>query len=267
MFSFRSIYFDDKPRTGRIIDIFDAPDPSQNVALFFIHGGGWKGGSRSIFHPIIHAYCARGFDCASVDYRLSGVDVFEQVADVREGLDLFIDDLSRRKRPTKVLLIGSSAGAHIALLTGLTKPQECGTPAKVLLHQLQIVGIAVQAAPFTFEPWDDIFPAGWQAMQAAVGAPYDGNAERFRKASPMTYINQDSPPIFSLYAENEHMFPHEQCEEFARKYRECGNIFHEKIYPRTEHGFFYSLDRWQQCEAFEDIAAFAADPCNMNSDR
>ena len=38
MTCFQSIYFDDKPQQGRIIDLFPAINPAHDIALFFIHG-------------------------------------------------------------------------------------------------------------------------------------------------------------------------------------------------------------------------------------
>lgn len=254
---FQSIYFDATPTEGRIVDIFEAPEPSQQVALFFVHGGGWRAGSRTIFHSIIHEYRKLGFDCASTDYRLKGVHIFDQVGDVRTGLDIFAGNLTRRNRPAKVLLIGSSAGAHLALLTGLSKADECGAAQTPLQNYPQIAGIAVQAAPFTFEPWPDIFPAIWSSMQNIVGKTYEDAKVLFQQASPIHYVRPGSPPMFNQHAENEHMFPQELYVQFEQKMRECGNRCTQKIYPRTEHGFFYALDRWQQRAAFEDIREFA----------
>jgi acetyl esterase/lipase len=264
MIPFQSIYFDETPIEGRIVDIFEALKPSQKVALFFVHGGGWRGGSRTIFHSIIHEYRKLGFDCASTDYRLSGTTIFDQVGDVRTGLDIFAVNLASRNRPSKVLLFGSSAGAHLALLTGLAKPEECGAPLTPLQHHPQIAGIAVQAAPFTFEPWPDIFPAIWSSMQNAVGASSPDAKVLFEQASPIHYVRPGSPPVFNLHAENEHMFPHELYLQFEQKMNECGNSVQQKLYPKTEHGFFYALDRWQQREAFEDIYAFAQNLAEAN---
>jgi acetyl esterase/lipase len=120
-----------------------------------------------------------------------------------------------------------------------------------------IVGVAVQAAPFSFEPWDDIFPTVWTAMQSAVGQEYSGHKELFRRACPIHHLRSGLPPVFALHAENEHMFPHELYQRFAAISEALGNDVREKIYPRVEHGFFYSLERWQQREAFEDILEFA----------
>src|SRR5690606_31869067 len=130
--------------------------------------------------------------------------------------------------------------------TGLATAQQCGMPATPLQYQPHIAGIAVQAAPFTFEPWPDIFPAIWSAMQEAVGQPYDAAKVLFQQASPQHYVRPGSPPVFYLHAENEHMFPLDLYTAFAAKMQRCGNATHSKTYPRTEHGFFYSLDRHQQ---------------------
>jgi acetyl esterase/lipase len=257
MIPFKSIYFDEEPREGRILDIFEAADSAREIAFFFVHGGGWEGGSRSIFHQIIHEYVKSGFDCASTDYRLKDVTIFDQVADIRVGLDIFAADLAKRNRPQKVLLIGSSAGAHLALLTAFAKPEECGMPDRPLTFACDIAGIAVQSAPFTFKPWQDIFPGIWQSMQSAVGAPYCDHEELYRQVSPVHYIRTGMPPLFALHAENEEMFPHEIYTRFAERSLQYGNVVQEKMYPRTEHGFFYSLERWQQREAFEDIREFA----------
>lgn len=183
---------------------------------------------------------------------------------MRTGLDLFARNLATRNRPSKVLLIGSSAGAHLALLTGLSKPDECGVSQTPLQHHPQIAGIAVQAAPFTFEPWPDIFPAIWSSMQNAVGKSYDDAKVLFQQASPIHYVRPGSPPVFNLYAENEHMFPQELYVEFEQKMTECGNVCRQKTYPKTEHGFFYALDRWQQRQAFEDIREFAQKIADSN---
>jgi hypothetical protein len=39
MIPFKSIYFDDEPREGRILDIFEAADPTRQTAFFFVYGG------------------------------------------------------------------------------------------------------------------------------------------------------------------------------------------------------------------------------------
>lgn len=256
MWPYRSIYFDRKPVPGRVVDIFEAEGEKKDIAWFFIHGGGWTGGSRTNHHFIIRELTAMGFDCGSTDYRLSGVNAFDQVADIRVGLDLFVQDLARRNRPAKIVLYGVSAGAHLTLLTGLAKPEECGLPDAPLAAPFEISGMIVEACPFTFEPWEDIFPHIWTSMQRIAGVPYAKDPAVYVKASPVTYVRAGMPPIFVSHAGNEHMFPVEQSEEFAAKAKAVGARFESKLYPRVEHGFFFALDRPQQREFFQDMLTF-----------
>jgi acetyl esterase/lipase len=256
MWSFRSLYFDPRPVSGRIVDLFDGEGPARSVAVFFVHGGGWTGGSRANYHFAIREFTARGYDCASTDYRLTGVNIFDQVADVREGLECFIDDLGRRGRATRVVLAGQSAGAHLALLAALAPPEQCGAPATPLRLRPNVAGVMAEAAPYTFVPWEDIFPHIWKAMQRIVGRAYEKSPELYDRASPIRYVTPSSAPVLCLHAGNEHMFPREQMMRFVESMEAAGVRCTVKDYPRVEHGFFYSLDRPQQRAALEDQAAF-----------
>jgi len=154
---------------------------------------------------------------------------------------------ARGRRP-HIAIIGTSAGAHLAAMAALTSPAQAPS--------YRITAVCLQATPFTFEPWTDIFPAIWGDMQRAIGTPYDSDPTRYRQASPISHIRPGQPPIFALHAEDEHMFPLDLTEHFATESRALGNTVEIKTYPRTEHGFFYNLDRWQQREAFDDILSF-----------
>ena len=43
-FSYESIYFDNPIQTGRVMDIFMPEKVTREIALFFVHGGGWAAG-------------------------------------------------------------------------------------------------------------------------------------------------------------------------------------------------------------------------------
>lgn len=248
MIPFRSIYFDDPPVDDRCIDLFEAKMSDRPAALFFVHGGGWKSGSRSNFHRIALAFCERGYECACTGYRLRGATVFDQVDDLRQGLSIFATDLTRRGKTADIILIGTSAGAHLALLAALS--EQSGVPP------YRIAGLCLQATPVTFEPWADIFPAIWENMQSAIGVPFSARPDLYRQASPLHHVRKGIPPTFFLEAEHEHMFPLVLTKLFARKARACGAYCQWKVYPRTEHGFFYGLERRQQAAAFQDILSF-----------
>ncbi len=258
-------YLDRPIVTGRVWDLIEPADgtDSESVAFFFIHGGGWRSGSRDRFHTIIENLTERGYVCASTDYRIAqSTRVAEQVADVRQSYGRFVQWLKGAGRPEKVVVFGSSAGGHLALLLGLAEPGACGDelpadPALAAASCIRPAGVAVQAAPVTFEPWDDIPPCSWGPIQRAVGTPYDERPDLYRAASPIRYVNDHSPPVFVLDAEYEHMFPAPVTQQLVDRMREAGRRVEYKVYPSTEHGFFYDITRRQQIEALEDLVAFA----------
>lgn len=231
------------------MDIFPLDGEDGGIGLFFVHGGGWKAGTRGVYHSIMREFARNGVECASTEYRLGPGELFAQISDVREGLRIFLADRAARSLSPKVVLTGCSAGAHLALMAAL----EPGGRAE---FQENIVGVSIQAPALSFEPWEDIFPPIWQAMQEVVGSPYEDAPDLYQRASPMRCLHRDMPPVLILHAEYEHMFPLEMAQEFQRQAKGLGRNVEIKHYPRTEHGFFYSLDRWQQKQAFHDILAF-----------
>lgn len=249
MFEYRAVYFDSPPQVGRAMDIFEHESP-EAPSVFFVHGGGWKAGSRTTFHPLMTALLREGLSSASTDYRLRAGGIKNQIDDVQTGLRIFCEDRRQRGCNPAVVIHASSAGAHLALLAVMSLPSGNANWLK------QIKGLALQAAPLTFEPWLDEFPAIRSCMTEIVGVPYEANPDLYRDLSPIHNLHPQVPPIFLMHAENEHMFPLFLSEEFQREAEACGVAVKLKIYPRTEHGFLYSLERWQQKEAFADLVTF-----------
>ena len=263
-FEFKSYYFDDPIVPGRAVDVMLPRSVSRDIALFFVHGGGWTGGSRANYHAIMRAFNRKGFVCASTDYRLcvpgGSTTILDQITDIRHGYCLFADFLMNSGRPVKIIVNGSSAGAHLAALLALASPGKCGEAIKFkgmdIVEWIPPVAAVLQATPVFFEPWPDIFPRGWTAMQTAMGVPYKGNAKLYRKVAPYNYISKSSCPVFFMEAECEHMFPLKFIVQFIKKMRSIGRRAEYKSYSNAEHGFFYDVTRRQQKEAFADILQF-----------
>lgn len=258
---FQSNFLDEPIMTERVIDIFEPVANEEKTAIFFIHGGGWQAGSRSVYHKIMKSYADRGFRSASADYRIDGANIFDQIADVRHAYDSFVSYLKNKGKPVNILVFGASAGAHLAALLALAEPGECGEPLTVGDRQyenewVKPIGVALQSTPVTFIPWDEMFPAIWNAMQCIVGIPYDTDPEPYKKVSPANYVDKDNPPVFFMEAENEHMFPRRLTLNMVDLLMSKGVKSRCKVYRNVEHGFFFDLNRKRQEEAFIDIIDF-----------
>lgn len=253
-----SLYFDDPFVAGRAMDIFMPDEVKSPVSLFFVHGGGWGAGSRGGYHTLMQEFKKHGFVCASTDYRLTGQGgrILDQVTDVRRGYDLFTSFLKEKNLPNDIFVIGSSAGDHLGALFSWSKPGECGEKNELDNPWKPPVGVSLHAPGLTFEPWEDIFPQIWDSMQAAAGVSFDDDPELYKKISPVEYLSEDTCPTFFLLAENEHIFPNEFAIEIAERMKGLGVRAEWKVYDKVEHGFFYSLSRRQQKEAFADVLNF-----------
>jgi acetyl esterase/lipase len=262
-FSYESIYLDKPIIAGRALDIFMPEKITQNIALAFVHGGGWSAGSRQQLHTIMESFCDKGFICASFGYRLNNVNGFAQVTDLRHAYDYFVSFLKEHQHSLKIVTYGSSAGAHLSGLMALAAPGECGEELEfngVCLKNdwVRPVGSMFQAAPVLFEPWEDIFPPSWDCFQRVAGVAWDKHPEVYKRLAMMEYISPKTQALFFLNASDEHMFPIRFTEQLAEKLRTLGGTCLTKTYQDAEHGFFYELTRRRQKEAFTDILEFIA---------
>ncbi len=205
-------------------------------------------------HDIMTAFFQRGYPCVSLDYRLKDADPAVQVGDIREGMALADHHLRMQGIEQPFVLYGSSAGGHLALLAGLAAQGACGESFRGATPG--VAGVAVSCAAITFEPWDEMFPESWNAICEAVGVPYAEEPERYRRFSPRRYGDSDSPPLFFLLGECEHMFPNDQTIEWVGQLKALGARADYRIYPAAEHGFFYAMSRRSQRMACTDLLRF-----------
>ena len=102
----------------RVIDV-QVPDSPSRRCVVLLHGGFWRDRyRRDLMEPLAGALVERGLVTCNVEYRRvgSGGGIPETVDDVASALDL-VDSLSREHPGGfgPVVLVGHSAGAHLAL--------------------------------------------------------------------------------------------------------------------------------------------------------
>lgn len=105
------------------LDFHPAHDTTEPAALIvFVHGGAWRNGDRVSGAGRFKTphFTGQGYHFASIDYRLvPGATVEQQAQDVADAL---AELLARADRlaidRSRVVLMGHSAGAHLAALVG-----------------------------------------------------------------------------------------------------------------------------------------------------
>jgi acetyl esterase/lipase len=197
------------------LDLFvpkDAPGPLP--ALVLLHGGGWSKGSYQLCRPFAPDFAARGYVVAAVGYRLAPRHKFPaQIEDAKCAVRWLRANAQRYHIDgDRIGVLGFSAGAHLALLLGLTEAKDGLEGAGGNPEQSS----AVQAVVNISGPTDFTRP-GWTPLIEAVIADFMGGsrqqlAEAYRAASPLSYVHRGAPPVLTIHGTDDSVVPYEQAE-------------------------------------------------------
>lgn len=172
---------------------------AQRPVLLWIHGGGWRGGSRSEECPALPLLDS-GYVVASIDYRLSQqapwpAQLYDAKAAVR-WLRAHAEVL--RLDTARVVAWGTSAGAHVAAMLGVTSPgdslegrvgADTGTTSRVR-------AVVDYYGPTNFLEFVPRRWTPWSSVGQLLGCGVAKCLERARLASPVTYASPGDPPFF-----------------------------------------------------------------------
>jgi acetyl esterase/lipase len=202
-----------------------APSSSPRPGILFVHGGGWSSGDRSLHSADIEEAARRGYVAATIDYRLAAIDELGQVSnpfptqlfDVKCAIRWMrsnADELG--VDPSRIGLVGASAGAHLSLLAGLT-----GDDFFAEAEELPGVSNEVQVVVNVYGPTDLIrlyqtSPDLTVTLQVVFsGDPTDSAvAELYAAASPATYVYDDMIPVLTMHGTADLLVPYEQATTF-----------------------------------------------------
>ena len=104
------------------LDLWTPQGTQRAPLVMFVHGGGWKRGSKdnAVSRALPAHLLAQGYAFAAIDYRLvPGASVEQQAGDVAAALAALLarsDSLGIDRG--RVVLMGHSAGAHLVALVG-----------------------------------------------------------------------------------------------------------------------------------------------------
>src|SRR6516165_9000188 len=100
------------------LDLYLPKGAKDYPTLFFIHGGGWTGGSRSGYDKIGRTFARNGVAFVSTGYRLSPrVQHPAHIQDVAKGFAWTVANIKKYGGKADLIFVsGHSAGGHLAAL-------------------------------------------------------------------------------------------------------------------------------------------------------
>ena len=200
-------------------------------ALLAIHGGGWRGGTKVDYGRSLVPLVREGFVVIAVDYRLSrpGFPSWPgNLEDVRAAVR-WVRAHSRALGidPRRIAAIGSSAGAHLALLLGsFSVENPSGVSAVIDFYgptDLRLLG--VETAP-TFEP-----------VKVLLGASLQAAPRLYIEASPLLRVSRETPPTLALHGSDDALIPLEQSIMLVEALKNFGVPNRLIVVESARHGF------------------------------
>jgi len=213
------------------------PDGPMPIAILF-HGGGWVTGSKDEIALDVLPYLVMGFAVANVDYRLARVATAPAaVQDSRCALRWVIRHATQYGLDVdRLVLVGSSAGAHLALMAALAPvsagfdglcPGDEPLRAAAVINFFGVIDVAELLG--SANPRD--FAGGWMGGGAEL-------ADLARRVSPITYVGKGSPPIFTAHGDADPVVPFAQAKRLHEALDRAG--VPNRLFPlrRGGHGDF-----------------------------
>lgn len=233
------------------LDFYAATGPGPHPVLVHIHGGSWTAGDASQLPGVNHYLAPRGVSVAAITYRLAPDHIHPaQLDDVGAALDWL---QSQHKElnidPNRLVLLGRSAGAHLAMLSAYARPRPGIRGVVSLYGPTDLVWSWNNPA----NPWVIDTPA---TLGDFLGGSYEERPEAYRQASPMTHTSSTSPPTLLIHGGRDELVSSTQSKRLSEQLTKLGvkNVWVDL--PWDTHGlevhlggpgaqlYLWSLDRF-----------------------
>lgn len=219
---------------------------SSKPVVIWIHGGGWTGGRKSAARElnICRTLAEKGYAAFSIDYKLG-----EKVED-KDGKEAVVTDVPwpqniydcktavryiRKEAarfgidPSRVAITGGSAGAHLALVVGLSADDAQLNEGGLYTDQSNAISCIIDFyGPTVIEGSRVDFFAGKTPEETAANA---------KIASPVDQVKKDSPPVLVAHGTADQLTDIAFSRNLVAKMKEVGTV-HEYIeVPEAGHSF------------------------------
>jgi len=236
------------------LDIYLPPNTGKPTPVVInIHGGGWNHGTKES-QTGFNSFFKNGFAVANIEYRLTPqATAPAAVEDTRCALLYVIKHVKEWNiDPNKVVIMGGSAGGHLALMGGLL-----GNDHRFDTNCNDVPEVKVAAIIDKYgitDVWDGAYGPNITSKSATRWLGDRANDEKFaRSLSPMSYVNKNSPPTFIVHGDADPTVPYQQSVALHKKFEEAGVLTQFMTIPGGKHGGF---PKDQNSELNKAIIAF-----------
>ena len=202
--------------------------------IVLIHGGGWAGGDKSEFIaaiPVLQQKLPQ-YAIFNINYRLANqmTNHFPtQENDVQAALQFITGKAAEYSISKDLVLLGASAGAHLALL----QAYKYTTPV-VLGAVISFFGPTDMADMYNRQS-NSYYK---MALQLLIGGTPDAKPNVFTQSSPIHFVSRQSPPTLLLHGGADGLVPVSHSKRLKEKLENENVPAELVIYPTEGHGWY-----------------------------
>ena len=207
---------------------------STTKVMVLIHGGAWATGDKTDFASFVDSLQRRlpSYAIFNINYRLStgtSNSFPAQENDTKAAIEFIYAKRDEYKISDKFVLLGASAGGHLALLQGY----KYSSPVKVKA-MVSFFGPTDMADLYN-NPASPFIPAATIAQ--IVGATPTSNPALYQQSSPIHFVTAQSPPTILLHGGLDPLVSPSQAVALDAKLQLMGVVHQYVFYPTEAHGW------------------------------
>lgn len=208
-------------------------------AVLVIHGGAWRGGNKKDNGGFQNDLARHGFVTISPQYRFCPKETFPaQIHDVKAAVRWLKSNAAKyHVDPERIGAVGFSAGGHLSLMLGLTsegdglegnvKPGDPDSRIKAVVNYFGPSDLGAADMPAVSQPLVKDFLGGTPLEKPEASA----------KASPLTYVSSDDPPVLTFQGTKDPLVPHSQAIKLTEAMSKAGVPGRVELLIGASHGW------------------------------
>jgi len=229
--------------------------------IIWIHGGGWKNGSKENCLPVRLGFTERGYAVASINYRLTGIAPFPaQIEDCKAAVRWLRTHAGKYGlNPDEFGVWGSSAGGHLVALLGTSGDVSSFDTGENTQVSSRVQAVCDYYGPSDFRtmgtaPGFERHARDDSPESALLGGTPDKKPETAKAASPVTHVTPDDPPFLIVHGDQDRTVPLDQSRRMDAALHTAGVETELIILPGAGHGgpAFSSPEMTAKVAAFFD---------------
>ncbi|NEU83105.1 alpha/beta hydrolase [Nostoc sp. UIC 10630] len=214
------------------MEVYQPPQVGKYPAVIVIYGGAWQYGNPHANSEFNQYIAHQGYTVFAIDYRHAPKYQFPtQLDDVRTALNFIRKNAAAYEAdPERMVLIGRSAGAHLAMLAAY---QPDAPPIRAVVNYYGPVNLP---GGYKTPPFPD--PINTRAvLKAFMGGSLEELPNQYKIASPINYLTHPLPPTLLIYGSRDHLVEARFGRQMYESLHNSGNTAVFLQIPWAEHAF------------------------------